>query len=148
MANKNDYSNYLLPVGLLAIVFFGGKAILTKLGIVTPGDQAQDIKMLTTANYFDPDFYKSGGAGTKILTIADAERLSRMIRDAKGILNDDESKVYGVFEQLRYQSQVSFLSAIFFRMYGVSLYGYLREFLNDAEIARVASICNKLPKYR
>jgi len=148
MANKNDYTPYILPVGLLAIVFLGGKAILTALGIITPGEQQQDIKMLSAANYFDPDFYKSGGAGTKILTVGSAEKLAKLIRDAKGIFNDDESQVYGVFEQLRYQSQVSFLSAIFFKMYNVSLYGYLREFLNDAEIARIASICNKLPKYR
>jgi hypothetical protein len=145
---KQSYDQYIMPIGLLALVFLGGRSILAKLGIVTNPEDSKEMNQLSASNYFDPDFYKAGGAGTKILTNESAQMLVKLLYESKGVFNDDEAKVYGVFQSLRYQSQVSYLAAVFFAKYKVSLIGFLSSFLNNAELSNIAKICNRLPKYR
>ena len=102
---------------------------------------------MQATNYFDPDFYKKE-TGAIILTVASAQRLSKIIYDADQIINDDEAAVYGVFQSLKTKAQVSFLAYIFFMMYKKSLLGYLSAFLDQNEMANVATICNRLPSYK
>jgi hypothetical protein len=153
--NTNIDPNLLLVGGGLLIAFLGGKAIFEKLGLVDSAEEKQaeaeiknQMQQLSTGNYFDPDFYKKGGAGTMLLTMSAASSYAKIIYDAKGILNDDEAAVYGVFQSLKTRSQVSFLSEVFFKTYKKSLIAYLMSFLNDSELAIVAKICNRLPDYK
>ena len=155
MAKQEINPNTILAVGGLALVFFGGRAILQKLGIVeTASDQAAAMEtqaqmtQLSTGNYFDPDYWRSGGAGTLIITLGAAQNYAAIIKNAKGILNDDEAAVYGVFQSLKTRSQVSFLAMVFFQQYGQSMLGFLQSFLNESEMTTVAKITNKLPAYR
>lgn len=153
--NQDINPNTILAVGGLALLFFGGRAILQKLGIVqTASDQAAametqaQMQQLSTGNYFDPDYWRTGGAGTLLLTVGAAQNYAAILKNAKGILNDDESAVYGVFQSLKTRSQVSFLAMVFFQQYGQSMLGFLQSFLNESEMTTVAKITNKLPAFR
>ena len=156
MAQKQDINpNTILAVGGLALLFFGGRAILQKLGIVeTASDQAAaletqaQMQQLSTGNYFDPDYWRTGGAGTLLLTVGAAQNYAAILKNAKGVFNDDESAVYGVFQSLKTRSQVSFLAMVFFQQYGQSMLGFLQSFLNETEMTTVAKITNKLPAFR
>lgn len=156
MAKKQEINpNLLIAVGGLALAFFGGRAILQKLGIVSTAEdrateleQQQQLQQLSSGNYFDPDYWRTGGAGTLILTTAGADNLAKIIYDAKGIVNDNEASVYGVFQSLKSRSQVSYLAGAFFRRYNQSLIGYLQSFLNQQELSAVAKITNKLPAFK
>lgn len=153
--NQDINPNTILAVGGLALLFFGGRAILQKLGIVqTASDQAAametqaQMQQLSTGNYFDPDYWRTGGSGTLLLTVGAAQNYAAILKNAKGIFNDDEAAVYGVFQSLKTRSQVSFLAMVFFQQYGQSMLGFLQSFLNESEMTTVAKITNKLPAYR
>jgi hypothetical protein len=153
--NQDINPNTILAVGGLALLFFGGRAILQKLGIVsTAADQAAQLEtqaqmqQLSSGNYFDPDYWRTGGAGTLLLTMGAANNYADILKNAKGYFNDDEAAVYGVFQSLKTRSQVSFLAMVFFQKFNVSLLGYLQTFMNDAELTTVAKITNKLPAFK
>ena len=155
MAKKEINPNLILAGGAILLVYLGGRSIFQKLGLVQSDQSAQaaaDVQnqmvQLQQGNYFDPDFYKTGGPGTLILTVSAATTLSRILYNSKGTFNDDEAAVYGVFQQLKTRSQVSFLASVFFNIYKKSLIGYLSGFLNAEELATVAKITNKLPSYK
>ena len=80
--------------------------------------------------------------------MATALTYAKMLKDSKGVFNDDEAKVYGVFQSLRTKAQISFLAKVFFDVYQQSLLSYLLSFLSDSEMVNVAKICNKLPAYK
>lgn len=152
--NTQINPNLIIAVGAIGLVFMGGKKIFEALGLSKSADDVErerEIKTqmldLSAGDYFDPDFYKKQ-AGSVILTVSSAQKLAQYIYDAKGFFNDDEAKVYGVFQLLKTRSQVSFLAAVFFSMYKKSLLGYLLSFMNDSEMAAVAKITNKLPPFR
>ena len=74
-----------------------------------------------------------------------------------GYLTDDEAKIYGVFRQLKYQSQISFLAEKFANKYSIDLLEYLKrgknQFnpgsgLNSEELTVIFNIVNRLPKYK
>jgi len=153
--NSNQINpNLIIAVGAIGLVFMGGKKIFEALGLSKSKDDVErerEIKTqmldLSAGDYFDPDFYKKQ-YGSTILTVSSAQKLSEMIYDSKGIFNDDEAKVLGVFQLLRTKSQVSFLASVFFSMYKKSLLAYLLSFMNDSEMAAVAKITNKLPPFK
>lgn len=156
MANnkQNIDPNILLIGGGLFLAYIAGRSILEKLGIVSTAAEHQQeqqqqlaLEQLRNQNYFDPDYYKQQ-SGALVLTVSAATRFAKIIYDAKGIINDDEAAVYGVFQAFKTKSQISFLSEIFFKTYKKSLIGYLDSFLNTNEIASIAKICNKLPNFK
>lgn len=152
-ANNNINPNLILAAGAVVLAFLGGKKILEALGIVKTTDEKEreaeiknTILQLSQGDYFDPDYYKK--ADSTILTMATALTYAKMLKDSKGVFNDDENKVYGVFQSLRTKAQISFLAKVFFDVYQQSLLSYLLSFLSDAEMVNVAKICNKLPAYK
>tara|TARA_R110000868_G_scaffold167670_2_gene402059 strand:- start:4104 stop:4556 length:453 start_codon:yes stop_codon:yes gene_type:complete len=142
--------NTLLIAGAIGLVFLGGKKLLELIGLgrsATDKEKEFQMDQLQNENYFDPNYYKQNPSAL-ILTVASANNLAQRIYNAKGIFNDDESAVYGVFEAFQTKSQVSFLSYIFYSIYKKSLFGFLSEFLNVDELSKIAVICNKLPKFQ
>jgi len=106
-------------------------------------NSAQNLQTMVNENYFSPAYYKQF-AGAPLLTVNTANAYCATIYDAQGWFNDDESAVYGVFHQLSYKTQVSWLAERFYALYGKSLLGYLNEFMNQSELATIANICQKL----
>ena len=150
MAKKEIDSNLLLVGGVLIMMFTAGKKILQAFGLSPDADDKAEeaaFQQLANSNAFDPDFWKKGGSGTLILTAAGSASYAEIIYKADKI-NDDEAAVYGVFEALKTKSQVSYLSQKFFERYRKSLKGYLGDFLDSSELAKVATIVNKMPNYR
>ena len=150
MAKDDINPNLLIVGGLLIFGLSAGKKILEALGLSDDKDdiiKKEALQNMQATNYFDPDFYKKE-TGAIIITVASAQRLAKIIYDADQIINDDEAAVYGVFQSLKTKAQVSFLASIFFMMYKKSLLGYLSAFLDQNEMANVATICNRLPSYK
>lgn len=150
MANKLDV-NSIMPYVIIGGVIFAGYKLLQKIGLVkTAADAAASnaAASLQNANYFSPDYYKTGGAGTLILTAAASDFLAKSIYDSKGIFNDDEDKLFGVFKSLKTKSQVSFLAEVFYRKYKRDMIAYINSFLNDKEMLTLKNIVDKLPNYK
>lgn len=147
---KDINPNLLLVAGLLFLGVTAGKKILEALGLSDDKDdtaQKEALVAMQNDNYFDPNYFNKQ-SGALILTVSTAQAYAKILYDADHIINDDEAAVYGVFQNLKTKSQVSFLAYVFFNMYKKSLLGYLSAFLDQAEMANVAKICNRLPAYK
>jgi hypothetical protein len=148
---QQDNSKYLLYGGGLVLLYVAGKKILQKLGVVeTSADVAasQANAQLDKENYFDPAYYEERKKLYTVLSLADAgQSYAKKLYNAKGIFNDNEADVYGVFRALQSKTQVSLIAKAFFSLYGKDLKNYLQPstgFLNDSEWNEVVSICSKL----
>jgi hypothetical protein len=132
-------------------------SIAEKFGLIKSSEQqAQDTNLqnLQTGgntvfgSFWSPSFWsevaKKYGTATIIGTNV-ANKLSDDLWDATGIFNDDEQAIYGVFRQLQYLSQISFLAQVFYAKHGQDLYGYLKNHLNDDEMNQIAIIVSKFP---
>jgi len=144
MAKESFNINNVLPFATIGLLVFGAGKLtsLFSFGGTDPKDNAA-LSQLQNSNVFSPNYYKQFG-NAHLLTVASARGLNKIIFDAKGYFNDDEAAVYGVFGQLTYKTQVSFLADQFFLVYKQSLYGFLQNMFNDKELAQVAIIVNKL----
>lgn len=159
MTDKQErlYKNLALYAGIYLLVV---RPILTKVGIVKSAEDRlldQQTSLPNNINPFSPAFYRTGGAGTKILTSSAADRFAADIYDAMGYFTDDEAKIYSVFRQLRYQSQVSFLAEKFANKYSIDMLEFMKrgknQFnpgsgLNSEELTVIFNIVNRLPKYK
>lgn len=158
---KKEDQRLLIYGAAFALGYFGIiRPILKKVGIVK---SAEDILVINQSNVpnkdnpFSSAFYKYGGAGTKLLTVAAADQYAARIYGAMGYVYDDEAAVYSVFRSLSTQSQVSFLAERFRIKYGIDLLEFLKKGknqfnaasgLNSDELATVINIVTKLPKYK
>ena len=141
----------LTGAGIFALYKVG-----TKLGIFQTSKDVQDQQQLnifqqggTSSNfgsYWSPAYWnnvaKKYGTATIIGTNV-ANNLVDTLWDATGIFNDDEEAIYGVFRQLQYLSQISFLAQVFYAKHQQDLYGYLSNHLDNAELQNIANIVSK-----
>jgi len=152
MAAKEDQSKYLLYAGGLVLLYVAGNKIFQKLGIVKDQeDMAAEAAnaQVESENYFDPLYHKEKlRVYGEIKTLSDkGVYYAKKLYDAKGVFNDDEDTVYGVFRALNYKTQVSVVADAFFKLYNKDLKNYLQPpngFLSDAEWNEVVKICGKL----
>lgn len=132
-----------------AAYFLVLKPVLTKVGLIESGeDKARNQAGTQFAtgidSPFSPQFYKNK-TGAKLLTLADRQRLGKMIYDANGVIaGDDEDQVYAALRYLQYHTQLSYLAEFFSKTYQKDLYSYLRSFLDDSEMDIVHGIVNNL----
>jgi hypothetical protein len=158
---KQDNQKLLINGAIIVVAYFGIiRPILTKLGIQkTDSDRLVDRQenLPNNQNAFSPTFYKTGGSGTLLLTMAVKQNLAKRIYDALGVFSDDESAIFSVFRQLKSQSQVSYLAEYFGQKYKSDLLDYLKRGyssfnpasgLSAEELQIVLNIVNNLPKYR
>lgn len=85
-----------------------------------------------------------------MLTVASAKGFAKDIRDAWGVIDDDENKIYSVFRALKDQVQVS---QVAFQYYvtstdKINLIDDLKSRLSKEEVGQVLEIVKKLPAYR
>jgi hypothetical protein len=149
---QQDNSRYLLYGGGLLLLYVAGKKVFQKLGIVeTAADvqAAQASAQVESENYFDPTYYKD-----KIKIYGEVMSLSdkgvyyaKKLYNAKGLFNDDEDTVFGVFRALNYKTQVSVVADAFFKLYNQDLKNFLQPpngFLSSNEWNNLVNILSKL----
>lgn len=158
---KKEDKQLILYGGIALLAYYGVlRPIFKKVGIVKT---AEDITVENQTglpndkNPFSASFYKYGGTGTKLLTVAAADQYAARLYNAMGYVYDDEAAVFSVFRSLKTKSQVSFLCERFRIKYGVDLLEFLKrgknQFnaasgLNNDELATIINIVNKLPNYK
>lgn len=64
---------------------------------------------------------------------------------ARGFWNDDESKVFNIFRNMKSQTQMYSMTQFFQAYMKKSLIDYLDEFMDTNELAMINSIVSKLP---
>lgn len=89
------------------------------------------------------DFWQQYPA--KAYTDSQAENLAKHIEDSFGFINDDEARIYGVFRQLKYQTNVSQVSHAYTKLFRRDLHSDLRDALNDSEMKEIYSIIANKP---
>lgn len=153
---KQDDSKLLLYGGGLLIVYFGIlRPLLEKLGIARSQAEQQVINqqnLPNNKNPFSPVYWKTI-PGAKLITRNATNGLAKRIFDSMGYFSDDESGVFSVFSQLKYKSQVSWLSDIFQQNYKIDLLDFLKRGkgqlpqagLSDTELQQIINIVNALP---
>lgn len=84
------------------------------------------------------------------LSKSQANQFALILKNAKGLFDDDEDAVGGVFRSLQDKTQVASLSWAFYHNHGQKdLYKYLKSFLSDQEMKTlILQPINKLPNYR
>lgn len=155
MAERSDYSSYILPVGGLLVAV----ALLQRFGLLPSAGSLQadkNVKELENVqadnNAFNRNYIKlmsaalrsTAGGNSKVavqyLKAANATALAKKLHKAKGTFNDNEDSVWSAFRNLKYKSQVTQLSDVFYNLYKIDLYTYLESFLNTAELNKLYNI--------
>lgn len=141
---QTDYSQYILPVGALVIVYL----VLKRVGLVKDTGQEQRQEEQLFKDYFSPTYlqrmYQTGGR-IQLLTQTNVRQIAKDLYDSKGVFNDDEQKLYGTIKRFKFKSQVSQAADVFFTTYKKDLASYLSTFLNDQELQRIYNYLDQLP---
>ena len=162
MATKQTTDLYIKIGVIIGAYFLILKPILEKLGIQKTVEEEKTIvetkKAATTLESpFSPRYWKSFKKPF-ILTNAAAESFVKKLYDSVSgsLFGDDLNTIYGVFRQLKYKTQVSYLAQYFFNKYKVDLvetlkngtkYSNLINFragLNDEEMQTIYDIVKNL----
>lgn len=153
---KQDDSKLLLYGGGLLIVYFGIlRPLLEKLGIARSQAEQQVINqqnLPNNKNPFSPVYWKSI-SNAKLITRNATNGLAKRLYDAMGYFSDDEPAVFSVFSQIKYKTQISWLSDVFQQNYKIDLLDFLKRGkgqlpnagLSDSELQQIINIVNALP---
>jgi hypothetical protein len=136
MDNKNQDILFRLGIAV-GVYFLVIKPILQKLGIEKTPEQVKDEEEKKQASTnlespFSPRFWKEELAikkEVKLLTTKAKTQFAAIIYAAlnRGYLGDDVAAILGVFRQLKYKSQVSYLADFFEQKYQLDLYKTLDD---------------------
>jgi len=151
MKQQDVFKWALTGVGIYALYKVG-----TQIGLFQTSGDIQQQQILNTfqqggsnatlGSYWSPAYWnnvaKKYGTATVIGSNV-ANNLATTLWDATGVFNDDEEAIYGVFRQLTYLSQISYLAQVFYGKYNQDLYGYLSNHLNTDELNTIANIVSK-----
>jgi hypothetical protein len=117
-------------------------------------DIAPDSVGLVESNAFDIRYWETVGKKLSkplyMLTVASAKSFAKDLKDAWGIIDDDENKIYSVFRALKDQVQVSQVAYQYYKLSTdkINLIDDLKSRLNTDEVGQVLAIVKKLPTYR
>ena len=154
---KLDY-NLLLIAGLAVGGFFVVKSLLQKLNIV---DDPQERALTEKAkkDLKEQERILNIWAGTtnlsktlpknkkaQVLTKVGSESYAKQIKDAFGVFNDDEDKVFAVFRNIRFQTQVASLVDAYNRLYRKDLLNELKSRLSEKEFNTITDIISQKNK--
>lgn len=142
--SKTDYSSYILPVGIMLILYGAAK----KFGLIKDAQQEQQQQAQLFAEYFSPNYYlnlKKKKGSVKSYTDQGAKYLAQQFYKSKGVFNDDEGMLYSAVKALQYKTQVSRIALEFNRIYKKDLAQYLSTFLGETELKRIYDYTNNLP---
>lgn len=151
MKKSNIDPNVLIKAGISLAGLFIVYKLLQKTGLLPTAESnqaAQNLQALESSNYWNyNDFLQKAPGGHALLTQAGAAAYVEDLWDATGTFNDDEEAIYGVFRAMRTQSQIAALAKRFNQLKNKDLYGYLKDYLNEAELLTVKKIIDQKPKY-
>ncbi len=144
-----------VAAGVLFLKGFGlFNSLLESLGLQDSASTKDlDAAASNPLSPWSPNFYKSGPAGTYLLTMQGMQDIYDTLNNSFGWFNDDEAAAIAVFKQLKTQSQLSFFAEWFKNSKGVDLLywlrgtGYPNDRLSDAEVDSINQYILKLPKY-
>lgn len=136
--------NYIIILIIIIISFGYLKKILSFLGLIPDTNESENLDQMYGEDYFSPDYHKKID-NPNYLTQSSVNWVCESIYDTKSWYNDDEPKLYGIFESINSKTKISQVAEKFNLIYGRSLLGFIQSFLNDSELANLASICNKKP---
>jgi hypothetical protein len=143
--------NVIIKAGISLAGLFIVYKLLQKTGLLPSAESnqaAQNLQALESSNYWNyNDFLQKAPGGHALLTQAGAAAYVDDLWNATGMFNDDEEAIYGVFRAMRTQSQISALAKRFNQLKNKDLYGYLKNYLNEAELLTVKKIIDQKPKY-
>jgi hypothetical protein len=126
--------------------------VTEKLGLTKSKEDKENeakIERLSNLEFWKPSYYREmlaehGRAKIALSKPETVEKVAKQFYDAKGIFNDDETKVYGMLRALRYDTQLSQISERFFQMYKKDLYNYIASFMNEKEMLEVNKLVSNL----
>jgi hypothetical protein len=162
--------NFYIRIGVLVgAYFFILQPILQKLGIQKTSEQLKDEEEKKGAasnleSPFSPRYWKNELVIKKkveLLTTKAKTQFAAILYSAlnKGYLGDDLASILGVFRQLKYKTQLSFLADFFAQKYQLDLYKTLddgvrrvvdrftpfnRSGLSSSEMSQILQIVNNL----
>jgi len=143
--------NVLIKAGISLAGLFIVYKLLQKTGLLPSlesNQAAQNLQALESSNYWNyNDFLQKAPPGHALLTQAGAAAYVDDLWNATSFYSDDEDAIYGVFRAMRTQSQIAALAKRFNQLKGKDLYGYLKDYLNEAELLTVKRIIDQKPKY-
>lgn len=150
-------------VAAVIVVVLVGKQIAdiidgfgSKLGLTdskTDKEAESALKSAENKDYFSPAYLKKAPMGTKVvlLTSSSANAKAKRIKDAIGILTDNENEIVGAFNDLSTKSQVAFLAQAFKNLYKQDLLNFLKDHLDTesqkAALVTILARLDKLPNY-
>lgn len=151
MKKQNIDPNVIIKYGVTLAGLYIVYKLAQKVGIFPSQEskaEAQNLQQLENASVWDYNkFLSSVPPGALLLTQAGAAAYVEDLWDATGYINDDEEAIYGVFRAMKTQSQIAALAKRFNQLKNRDLYGYLRNYLNDAEMLIIKKIIDQKPKY-
>ncbi len=145
----------LVYLGIGAVAYFAIVIpFLESLNLMDTKEEKDAAKLQTetenadlSKDYWNPNYTKQGAGKYKVFLLTDSSSrsLAKRLMDASGVFNDDEEKIFAVFRELKYKTQISFLASVFTKMYSKDLYTWLKATLNQSELNTVLTITSKLP---
>jgi hypothetical protein len=143
--------NVLIKAGISLAGLFIVYKLLQKTGLLPSAESnqaAQNLQALESSNYWNyNDFLQKAPGGHALLTQAGAAAYVDDLWNATSFYSDDEEAIYGVFRAMRTQSQIAALAKRFNQLKSKDLYGYLKDYLNEAELLTIKNIIDQKPKY-
>jgi hypothetical protein len=118
-------------------------------------DNLKGLREMGARSPFSPLYYKAlekragKNQAVKLITQATREKWTKQIRDGIGAMYDSPAQIEGVFQNLSYKSQVSFLTERFNQRYQTDLLSWLTEKLDTTAqkeaLLRITQYVNGLP---
>jgi HSP90 family molecular chaperone len=155
--NTNQMVTIGYFIGILIVLYIVYK-ILNAVGLLkTPADKRDDalkaaaVTSLRLDSYFDPDYYTTVSVYNG-MTVDDATKAAKDLRDAMAGIGTDEEKIYTIFGDLPSKTALSEVSNRYKAQYGFPFYimsddlktDLLNE-LNATEVTTLMSIIDGLP---
>jgi hypothetical protein len=135
---------------VLAISYFGiVKPILNKIGLTKDKDDREgdkDKDKLSRSQVLSPNFYRANRQKISISS-ATANESAVNIYNAKGYIYDDETLAVGSITRLGSLVNISYVSDVFNRLYGLSLQSYLASFLETKNWSELDDYIRKTKKF-
>lgn len=94
---------------------------------------------------FDPNFWTSLGSTILVYTEEYSKAQAKVIDSAWGTFNDDEEKVYGVFNSARSKAHISRIAQEYLKYTGKDLLYDMKSRLSSDELAQVIRITQSKP---